>query len=54
MILDGGFGATVVAVYPSLSILQMRGHRLYFNKALEMLKVGFHIEHTSTTDRASV
>lgn len=54
MIFDGGFGTTVVAIYPSLGILQMRGHRLYLNQALEMLKMSFHVKHASTADRASV
>lgn len=54
MVFDGGFGAAVVAVDPGDGVLELGGHRLRFDGAVEVAELHLHVDDAAAADGAAV
>ena len=54
VILYYGFCTTVIAIHPSLCVLELGRHGLVLDCSFEVSKLHFHVHHASTTYRASI
>ncbi len=48
------FCTTVVAIHPSLGVLELGRHGLVLDCSFKVSKLHFHVHHTSTAYRASI
>ena len=54
MVLDRRLCAAVIAIYPSLGVLEFWWHRLCFNRSLQVSELPLHVDNTSAADRTFV
>ena len=50
MVLDRCLRAAVIAIYPSLGVLEFWWHRLCFNCSLQVLELPLHVDNASAAD----
>ena len=54
MVFDGSLGAAVVAVDPGVCVLELGGHGLAFDGAVEVAELHFHVDDAAAADGATV
>ena len=54
VVLDRRLCAAIIAIYPSLGVLEFWRHRLDFNSSLQVSELPLHIDNASAADRTFV